>query len=253
MAKKQSNSKKPTAKDQALADIFIGAEQQRYKLRQGESINPGKGLAVVRYANVTDAGIRKPSGGGGGRSSVPIYGQVGGAAGAGGAAAGAGGGGQYDYGSGLRAPNDGSFGNITTNLSAQAKQGQEEAKRWAQMQAQLDNTNAQVAADMQAQADQQAASLQSLAIQQQQAYEAQIKLQQEQIARAEAAAAEQKRQADALARANVPDLQPTAQAPTIGDARPLANTAGRTNTLSSLSILTGFGGSGSTLAGLQIA
>lgn len=114
-----------------------------------------------------------------------------------------------------------------------------------------------------AQYQQQMSSLQQLMIQQQSQYQSQMAEAQRQQQLMASQAAESQRQAQALQRAFVPNLEPTAAAPIIGDARQQEGTGTRTaaaNTLSNLSILTGLGGTTSAgvsatapLAGLQIA
>lgn len=112
---------------------------------------------------------------------------------------------------------------------------------------------------MAAQAAQQQQALQDLMIQQQQAYDMQLadaRRQQEAMA---AQAAESQRQAMAVANARVPGLEPTATAPSLGDAR-FPGRSAAANTLSNLAILTGLGTSAGVttsaatpLSGLQIA
>lgn len=112
---------------------------------------------------------------------------------------------------------------------------------------------------MAAQAAQQQQALQGLMIQQQQAYDTQMaeaRRQQEVMA---AQAAESQRQAMAVANARVPGLEPTATAPSLGDAR-FPGRSAAANTLSNLAILTGLGTSAGVttsaatpLSGLQIA
>ena len=112
-----------------------------------------------------------------------------------------------------------------------------------------------------AQAEQQMAALQQLMIQQQSQYQAQMAVAQGQQAAAMAQATESARQAEALQRAFVPNLEPTATAPSLGDAREGSGTrTAAANTLSNLAILTGINGAASagvgatsSLAGLQIA
>lgn len=114
-----------------------------------------------------------------------------------------------------------------------------------------------------AQYQEQMSALEALMVQQQSQYESQMAEAERQQQLMVAQAAESQRQAEALQRAFVPNLEPTAAAPTIGDSRQQGSTATRTaaaNTLSTLSILTGLGGTTSAgvsatapLAGLQIA
>ena len=112
-------------------------------------------------------------------------------------------------------------------------------------------------AAMQAQAAQQAQFLEQTMQAQQAQYNAQLEQSRQQQAAMEAQAAEQRRQSDALQRAYVPNLEPTAAAPSIGDARGGSRKSAN-NTLSTLAVLTGADGTGlssaaSALAGLQIA
>lgn len=56
-----------------LARIFTNANTSKYKLKSGESLTPGDGLAVVRYQSVQNNGGPNV---GSYRSNVPIYGKV---------------------------------------------------------------------------------------------------------------------------------------------------------------------------------
>jgi hypothetical protein len=170
-------------------------------------------------------------------------------------------------GSNLPAPNDGQFGNITTNLAAQATQGSEEAARW---QAQTAALNQQLAdlrianegamANLRGESAAQISNLNTLMLQQQQSFQSQQQLAAQQLAASQSAYEEQRRQTEAVSRAFVPNLQPTAAAPAVGDSRTStapATAMSNSNTLSSLSILSGLGGSSAPtsplIAGLQIA
>lgn len=226
-------------------------------LKPGESMNPGAGKAVVRYASVSDGGTVKSSGGGGAKSQVPIYGKVSGS----GAAAGQPGyaaddaslaGGRIDPNK-LPAPNDGSLGNIVANINHQAKAADAEAAYWKKKQTDDAAAYSQQVAAAQAQADQNTAALQNMMIQQQQVAQQQLSLQQQQIAQANAAAQEQLRQTEALAKAYIPTLQPTADAPVSGDTRVATNRNTKDSTLSSLSIISDNSLLSPSLVGLQIA
>lgn len=221
----------------------------------GYSLQPGDGLvAVDQIAYQTNS----PKSGSA-WSTVPVYGK---AAPAAASQAGVASAPLAGAASGLPAPNDGSYSNVTANLAAQAQQGADVAALYRQKQAEDAAANAKVVADMRAQADTQASALEQLMIKQRAEYDAQLMQQQERLTAAQAEAAEQRRQAAALATAYIPALQPVAQAPALGDARSLGAIAGQgrssTNLLSTLSILSGVSG-GQTgamspaLVGLQIA
>lgn len=110
---------------------------------------------------------------------------------------------------------------------------------------------------MMQQADEQSRFLRETMQAQQLQYTAQLEQSRQQQAALQAQAAEQRKQSEALQRAYVPNLEPTAASPSIGDARRITRNAAN-NTLSTLAVLTGIGGTGpsgaaSTLAGLQIA
>lgn len=102
-------------------------------------------------------------------------------------------------------------------------------------------------------------ALKNLMIEQKTNFDNQIAEAQLQRTAMAAQAAETAREAAAMQRAFVPDLEMTAAAPVIGDNRTAYNTRrnAATNTLSTLSILTGLGGMNSagvttSIAGLQI-
>ena len=157
-------------------------------------------------------------------------------------------------------PNNGEYNNILDLINQQREDAKAQIDFWQNKATEDANANAQQVAAIQAGAEQQAASLQQMMIGQQQAFQQQQALQQQQVAAAQAAYEEQRRQADALGRAFVPNLQPSADAPAVGDSRSSGGSSGsNSNTLSSLSILSGIGSELTAntmtpvLAGLQIA
>ena len=157
-------------------------------------------------------------------------------------------------------PNNGEYNNILDLINQQREDAKAQIDFWQNKATEDANANAQQVAAIQAGAEQQAASLQQMMIGQQQAFQQQQALQQQQVAAAQAAYEEQRRQADALGRAFVPNLQPSADAPAVGDSRSSGgSSSSNSNTLSSLSILSGIGSELTAntmtpvLAGLQIA
>lgn len=157
-------------------------------------------------------------------------------------------------------PNNGEYNNILDLINQQREDAKAQIDFWQNKATEDANANAQQVAAIQAGAEQQAASLQQMMIGQQQAFQQQQALQQQQVAAAQAAYEEQRRQADALGRAFVPNLQPSADAPAVGDSRSSGgSSSSSSNTLSSLSILSGIGSELTAntmtpvLAGLQIA
>lgn len=157
-------------------------------------------------------------------------------------------------GGGLPAPNNGSYGNIVSNINAQAEQGAQQAQDYNNRQATSSagtpvSATDQTTAAITAQAAAQAKLLQDLMIQQGNAYEQQMALQQQQITAANAAYAEQQRQADALSRAYIPAPAASAASPVFGATSSSGKSA---SSLSSLAI-GGYKMGGSSLNGLQIA